>query len=263
MRVIIVAAGRGSRMERLTEARPKCLIEFDGRRLIDWQLAACSAASVDDVTIVTGYQAESLRAIGPDTRHNRDWADTNMVASLMCARDVLLSGQDVLVAYSDIIYEPRLIEVLTGSRSDIETAVDLNWEALWKLRFEDPLSDAETLRLGDDGEILEIGQKPESIDEIEGQYIGLTRFSAKGATRLVGLYDDATPAAAWLNGKSRENCYFTDILTGLIDDNASLVAAPVNGGWLEFDSGDDIDAYTSLLEAGELGRFWSGEKAAA
>jgi L-glutamine-phosphate cytidylyltransferase len=245
-------------MGQLTEARPKCLFEFAGRRLIDWQLEACAAAGLEDVTIVTGYLAESLHSLGKDTRHNPDWADTNMVASLMCAKDVLCSGEDILVAYSDIIYEPRLLRLLGDAKGSAVTVVDRNWEALWRVRFDDPLSDAETLRMDESGTILEIGQKPKSIAEIEGQYIGLTRFSAAGAARLVELYDGAAETATWLNGRSREKCYFTDILTGLITEGPGLRAAVTEGGWLEFDSGDDVNAYTRLRDNGELERFWSG-----
>ena len=46
-------------------------------------------------------------------------------------------------------------------------------------RFDDPLSDAETFRLNSSSEIIEIGNKPSSIEEIEGQYMGLMSFSRK------------------------------------------------------------------------------------
>ncbi len=62
--------------------------------------------------------------------------------------------------------------------------IDLDGETYWRARNEDTLDDAETLKLGADGRILEIGQKPKSLSEIEGQYMGLMKFSAKGSQLL-------------------------------------------------------------------------------
>jgi len=258
MKAIIVAAGRGSRMGELTANKPKCFQEFAGRRLIDWQLDSLSQAGIDEITVATGYQAKLIENLGLETRYNKNWNETNMVASLMCARDVLMSGSDILVAYADIIYESRLIEALCANSDDIATIIDLGWESLWRVRFEDPLSDAESLVFDEDFQIVEIGQKATSVSAIQGQYIGLTKFSARGATCLVDLYDTADTEACWLGGKQRENAYLTDILTGLIGSGQTVRAVTTQSGWLEFDSATDLERYQGLTTAGHLHRYWSG-----
>ena len=57
-------------------------------------------------------------------------------------------------------------------------AIDMNWEKLWRLRNENILEDAETLKLDADQNIVEVGKQPKSLNEIQGQYMGLIKFSA-------------------------------------------------------------------------------------
>ena len=60
MKAIILAAGRGSRMQNLTQKQPKCLVNLRGKALLDWQLEALRAAGISEIAIVTGYKRELL-----------------------------------------------------------------------------------------------------------------------------------------------------------------------------------------------------------
>ena len=95
MRAVILAAGEGTRLRPHTNDRPKCLVELAGRPLLAWQLDALHAAGVTDVTIVTGYRADQI-TVGTRRVHNDRYDDTNMVASLMCARAAFDGTDDVL-----------------------------------------------------------------------------------------------------------------------------------------------------------------------
>lgn len=256
MKAVIVAAGRGSRLRPHTDTAPKCLLPFAGRRLVDWQISALRSNGIADIGIVGGYKVEALADLGLQIWENARWHETNMVYSLLRAREVLESGVDIIVSYGDIVYEPRVLAALLATEGDIAVVVDRNWEALWTLRHEDPLGDAESLKMSPEGRLLEIGRKIDSLAEAEAQYIGLIRLSAEGARRLVNFYDAAAPDGAWLMGRTRETCYMTDLLRGMIEAGDVLVAAPVDGGWLEFDTGEDIEAYKRLLADGGLDRFF-------
>jgi choline kinase len=252
--VIIVAAGRGSRMQELTSERPKSLISFAGRPLLEWQLASLFACGLKDVTIVGGYLAEQLDQFGGRMIVNPAWQKTNMVYSLMCAEEVFLSGNTIVVAYADIIYERRVLESLLSCDADAATVVDSNWLALWRMRAENPLQDAETLRLADDGTILEIGQRPSSLDQIEGQYIGLSKFTPRGAAAFSRSFREIDRHRP---GKAAETCYFTDVLQAMVDTGTPLRAAFTEGGWLEFDTEEDLAAYESRLADNALDEFWA------
>src|ERR1044071_3517735 len=87
--IVILAAGEGTRLRPHTLDRPKCLVPLAGRPLLAWQTDALRAAGVDDIVVVTGYRADQIRALGYRTVFNPRYEKTNMVASLMCARDTL------------------------------------------------------------------------------------------------------------------------------------------------------------------------------
>ncbi len=254
MRAIILAAGEGTRLRPYTTDRPKCLVELAGRPLLLHQIEALHAAGIDDITAVTGYRADQIESYGLPTRRNRDYATTNMVASLMCAADLLDGGDDVLIAYSDIVYEPRIVTALLQCDRPLCTTVDRQWRRLWELRREDPLSDAETLKLDPAGNITEIGRKPRSYDEIQAQYMGLILARAPMARELPQIYASLDPNALY-DGKPLAGMYMTSFLQWLIDHQRPVRAVPVDSGWLEVDSTSDLQLYEQMLAEGQLGQF--------
>ena len=253
MRAVVLAAGEGTRLRPFTNDRPKCLVELAGRPLLAWQLDALAVAGVEDVTIVTGYREDQI-TVGTRRVHNARFDETNMVASLMCARDAFDGGDDVLIAYSDIVYEPRLVRALAADRSEVGVVVDRAWRTLWELRMADPLSDAETLRVGADGRLLELGRTAHSYADIEGQYVGLVRVRADVAPEWTRRFDALDPAGPY-EGRDRDHMFMTAFLQLVIDDDRPVHAVMVDGGWLEVDTCDDLDIYRGLHERGGLDEF--------
>lgn len=237
LKAIILAAGEGTRLRPYTLDRPKCLVEVEGRSLLDRQLAVLAAEDVHSIVLIGGYRVEMLQRPGIEIRVNPRFAETNMVWTLFCA-EADLEG-DVLLCYGDIVYSQEILRALLQSKADIAVAIDLDWESYWRARNEDPLDDAETLKLGADGRILEIGQKPKSLAEIEGQYMGLMKFSAKGLQLLKKTFHDAKSAGT-LRGKPLEKAYMTDLLQMMIDLDCRLDAVLVHGGWVEVDTVSDL-----------------------
>ncbi len=247
-RGLILAAGRGSRLGPHTEARPKGMVALDGCSFIEWQLEAMRTAGIDEVFLVTGYRAEMLQALGLPTRHNPRWAETNMVASLLCAAD--LFDQPVVVSYSDIVYDSAVVSKLLANDGDLGITYDRLWRDLWSRRFDDPLSDAETFRVDSQGLITEIGQRTDSYDDIQGQYMGLLRISPLGLDWcrevMTGL---ASP-------EQKDTLDMTSLLQKLIGDGKPVAGIPVSGGWCEVDDAADLKVAEDLLAAGllEFGR---------
>ncbi len=254
--VVILAAGRGSRLGALTRDRPKCLVPLGRRALLDWQFDALAEADLDRITVATGYRAEAFEAYGVDTIHNADWARTNMVATLRAALPRLRADADLIVCYSDIVYESRIIRAIARSTLDVATAIDTEWLRLWRLRNENPLDDAETLRLGDQDSIVEIGGVPTSLDAIEGQYIGLTKFSVAGKRALLD-YLDAAGAGRIALSRPLAAIHFTEMLQGLVDSGQPVHAVRTAGGWLEVDTESDLATYEALIATGEMSNIWN------
>ena len=236
MKAIILAAGRGSRMKNMTDERPKCLVELRGRALLDWQLQALRAAGISEIAIVTGYKRELLANRGLVEFHNARWAETNMVSSLACAHS-WLQAEPCIVSYSDIFYSPAAVQSLMTSDASLAVTFDPNWLNLWTQRFGDPLLDAETFRMTAEYTLAEIGNKPKSVDEVQGQYMGLLRFAPEGWAEVLRVR----------SGLASEQCdkiHMTGMLQKIIEAGKLPVAAvPYIGEWGEVDNMEDLKLF--------------------
>lgn len=236
-RAIILAAGRGSRMGALTDAEPKCKTVLHGKTLIDWQRSALSQAGVIEQAVVVGYQRD--RILKPETRFvNECWSTSNMVRSLLCAAE-WLRKYNCIISYSDIVYSSQLVKDLAADTSDkLAVAYDENWLQLWRLRFEDPCSDAESFKLGGD-HILEIGQDIKSVDEPEGQYMGLLRFTPSSWRHVENYLNAQSPEQV-------DKLAMTSLLQQLIEQKVPLKAVKNTHAWYEVDNENDLNIYQSL-----------------
>lgn len=238
MKAIILAAGRGSRMQGLTDQRPKCLVSVRGKPLLDWQRDALTTAGIDDIAVVTGYRREMLAGLGMTEFHNPRWAETNMVSSLACAEE-WLQGDTCIVSYSDIFFAPRAVTALMQSTAALAVTYDPDWLALWSRRFGDPLVDAETFRLTPEGTLAEIGNTPRSTDEVQGQYMGLLRFTPEAWREVSRIRAD-------LSADVRDRMHMTGTLQKVIEaGRLPITAVPYSGEWGEVDNGDDLALYNA------------------
>lgn len=260
MKAIILAAGEGNRLKPLTNTRPKCLVELFGKPLIVHTVELFQKCGISDITIVTGYLSDLVKIPNVSYRNNKNYDSTNMVETLFCAKDKLENS--VIISYADIIFQKNILESIIDSKENISVIIDSNWEEYWKLRFENPLDDAESLILDDQNNITNIGQKTQTISEIQGQYIGLMKFQNDGLTKLINFYDTAKNASSQginpLNSDLPfEKSYMTDLLQGLINDGNNIKAIPVHNGWLEIDSINDYVLYKKMNQIGSLSKFFS------
>ncbi len=242
MRLIVLAAGEGTRLRPLTNDRPKCMVEYKGKPILHYIMENAKTCDIKDVHVISGYCSDAIKATLSDdpnvTIHeNPNYATTNMVSTLFCAEKVL-SG-DCIVSYADIVYTNRVLEILKNEESSA-IVVDRQWRKLWELRMENPLQDAETLKLN--GEyISELGKKPTSYDDIEGQYIGLIKFCAEDIKRIKTFYEQLDKDAIY-DGKNYDNMFMTSFLQLLINSGVKFRACFIDGGWLEIDSLEDLEA---------------------
>ncbi len=245
MRAVILAAGRGSRMGPLGDNRPKCLVELDGRPLLDRQVAALRRGGVDEIGIVRGYRADMLNFPRLSYFDNARWAETNMVMSLAAAAEWLRAGP-VIVSYADIFYRGDLVRGLINAPGAVVISYDREWLRLWTQRFGDPLSDAETFRLDASHELLEIGGKTTNIEDIEGQYMGLLKFTPTAWAAVEALL-------ATLDAPVRDRLDMTGLLRRLLAAKAVPIGTfGTAGQWGEIDNPGDVELYQCMIRGGEL-----------
>lgn len=239
MRALILVAGEGTRLRPFTLDRPKCLVEVEGVSLLDRQLAVLRSEGVTDITLIGGYLSDMLERPDLGLELNPHYAETNMVWTLFSAQKALQGH--LILAYGDIVYSRDILRGLLASPADLSVAIDMDWERYWRARNENPLDDAETLRLDEAGHIIEIGQKPVSLDQIQGQYMGLVKLTPRGLEILRDTFYRACCAGS-LRGKLPEKASMTDLLQLVIDEGNTLSSVKVHGDWIEIDTVSDLES---------------------
>lgn len=239
---IILAAGKGTRLRPLTDNIPKCMVEVADKPILEWQIDTMISCGIDNIIVVSGYREEEIIDLRVKKIYNRDYETTNMVYSLFCAREYL--KRDVIVSYGDIVYSQNVLQKLMQSDKDMVIASDEEWLPYWKQRCEDPLSDAETFKKGT-GRIVEtLGQVPSLTEDIEGQFIGLMKFSEAGCLKLKQAYDQhmhhQSSENAWGSSRKLRNAYMTDILNHFAC-HERLYYVPIRREWFEVDNITDLE----------------------
>lgn len=237
MKIIILAAGRGSRLGERTKDRPKCMCTLQGRTLLDRCLETLDKAGVrrSDVGIVTGYRSEMFALPDVTFFHNADWESTNMFVSLTEARD-WLTREPCVVCYSDIVFSPSALKALIQSDAPLAITSYEGYWALWERRMGNPLEDLETFRADESGRLLEIGGKPRCREDIHGQFMGLLRFTPESWKWVEETIRQPLP-------KPVQKLDMTTLLEGMVCLGYSIQTIPTGDLWLECDSEADIEVY--------------------
>lgn len=259
MKVIILAAGQGTRLRPLTDDRPKCMVEVNGKSIIERQLNVMYACGIkqEDITIIAGYRGDVLKKkIENSSLHfiiNKEYESTNMVYSLMCAKPLMEEQEDILISYGDIIYNETVLQKILASESGVSVVVDDGWYSYWSERCENPLDDAETLLFDENDLLTEIGQKTTDLDRVQAQYIGLMRFRKSGLQAMLDVAKEAEERTRqgiplWRTQRTYPKMYMTDLLQGMIDEKYALKAVHINRGWFEIDDCEDLKVVETKLQ---------------
>ena len=182
MKAIILAAGKGTRLNGV-DLKPKCLFEVGGETLLARQIAALRELQVNDIVIVLGFEAERIRRLYEHTASfviNSRFEETSSMYSLWLAREHLADG--FVVLNCDVLFHPQLLERLLRSPFEDALLVDL------VDKNNNHLGDEEMKVKISDGRVVDI-RKDLDPAEADGENVGIVKFSASGARRLVEEMD--------------------------------------------------------------------------
>jgi len=243
VRAIVIGAGRGSRLGHNTDQIPKTLVEVMGRPMLDWILEALHSAgfSRKDVVFVCGYAEDVVRARYPEFTfvRNADWANNNILLSLLCARQHLTGG--FLSTYADIVYDGEIVRKLVASPAEIALGCDTAWRRRYIGRSQHPETDAEKLR-ADGPRVIEISRTIES-EAADGEFIGVMKLDAAGARVFTDAFDRAQQvygAGMFREGRSFQKAYLLDLLQEMLEGGVSMQRENTAGGYMEIDTGQDL-----------------------
>lgn len=242
MRLIIIGAGRGSRLNALTEQQPKCYTPIGGQRIIDWILDASRKAGLSNPVFIAGYQIGQIRRDFPRMTicHNTGWQNNNILASLFCAEDYM--GEGFACSYSDILFRPSVIQKALEHPADIVLCVDTRWRYRYAGRTRHPEDDAEKI-LAKGDRVTRIHRDIPSR-EASGEYIGVARFSPCGAALLREHYHrvrERFSGKPWRGASSFEKAYLIHLLQEMIEQGVAVHMVTTAGEYMEIDTEEDYE----------------------
>lgn len=254
MKAIILSAGQGSRLGSLTAERPKCLIEFGGRTLLDRQLDTLAACGVDEAVVVTGFRDQLIEASlanrvgGPRVRtiFNPFYKVADNLGSLFVAREELAG--DVLVWNGDtLVSEALMARVVSNADQDgICVSVDR------KDRYD---SDDMKVVVDDDGRLRAIGKR--ISHGVNAESIGLLAFRGEGATR----FRDAIERA--MRTTEGTTIWYLRVIHHLAQSGDVWTLDIAGEEWGEVDFPEDLPAAAELAERWDAAHLIDEKTAAA
>jgi choline kinase len=213
-----------------------------GRRLLDWALDAFRQNDLTDICFIGGYRIEKVQADYPQFifRHNKDWENNNILASLFCAEDLM--DQPFICCYSDILFTADVIGRLAASQADMALGVDTAWMTRYENRTDHPPDDAEKVTV-DAGRVTQV-HRAIPPEEAYGEYIGVAKFSAAGAGRLKEHYQRVRREFAgrpWREASVFEKAYKILLFQEMIEAGERFGHVDTAGGYIEVDTQQDFD----------------------
>ncbi|MBI4510819.1 MAG: phosphocholine cytidylyltransferase family protein [Deltaproteobacteria bacterium] len=249
-KAVVVAAGKGRRLAPYTDEMPKCLVPVRGRPMLARQLDAFRAHGVVETVVVRGYKADVLERrrseLGPGVRfvENLDYERNNILSSLFKAESEL--DGPFLFTYADIVFAQEVVGELLSADGDICLIIDQDFAKVYDGRTDHPLAEAEVCALSPSGHVAAVGKRSIPPHEAFGEFIGLAKFSARGATMLLSAWRKAKSEyvgredAPFMRAPRFQEAYLTDLLQFLIDEGVPLTPVPIRGRWREIDTVQDL-----------------------
>ena len=185
MKAIILAAGRGERLGDAAAGRPKCLLRFGGKTLLQRHIEILDRPEAGRIIIVTGFQHEQIETALAQIKSrtpvqtvvNPDY-ELGSIVSLHCARDFLADGADTILMDADVLYDPDILGRLFDTQSGNCFLLDRDFEP-----------GNEPVKLCISGAVpVEFRKIPDRAIswDYQGESVGFFRFNAAMSARLVG-----------------------------------------------------------------------------
>lgn len=222
MKVIILAAGKSTRLLPLTKDTPQCMLKVGNKTILEIQLENLKKEGIEDVTVITGYLSEKLeefcKNLGIKTLFNPFYEVSGMALTLWIARENLKN--EFITLYSDVLFDSKIIQGLLKDKSDICLAIKRG-----VLREE-----AEKI-VEKDGKIDYVGKS--KSNEGSGEFIGIAKFSGKGVEKLTKELDNIA--------KINLNASFIEVINNLIKKGEIIKVYDIkNTQFTDIDFPDDL-----------------------
>ena len=237
---LIIAAGLGSRLKKHTENLPKCMLDFNGKTLLQRQVEAYNECGIKNITVVRGYKKEKINYRNLNYISNDDYKNNNVLNSIFYAEKII--NGNIIISYSDILFESNVVKRLMESEHDISVVVDIDWRGYYVGRKDHPLSEAENVIFDSNNQVSKIGKIGTQKEEVHGEFIGMIKLTNRGTEifkenfhRVKKLYWNKPFQRAAIFQKA----YLTDMIQELVDIGVKVHCVIIERGWKEIDTVED------------------------
>ncbi|MCZ6603567.1 MAG: phosphocholine cytidylyltransferase family protein [Alphaproteobacteria bacterium] len=239
MQAVILAAGKGSRLNDLTADRPKCMIEIEGRSLIHRSLDALAWAGFREVILVTGYLADKLKAhVGERhgelkirTRHNQDYNETGSMMSLLAAVPDL-DSPDFAIFESDLLFHRDFVAQTCATQGDVILTADISGSG-----------DEVYVCADADGQLIFLGKNADAAQRHDspGEFAGITIMSQ-------GFLDRYRRMTQELIRRGERQYHYEEVIYLTARAGAFCrVEGPPGLPWTEVDTAADLDRALAVI----------------
>ena len=241
MKIIIIAAGSSTRLGKEIKDVPKGLLKINDKSIIEIQLDLFKKNQLFDITIITGPDKQKFELKNVNYIHDNEFQNHDVLGSLMASKSIM--NDDILISYSDIVFDENILQSMLDYKGDIGIVVDLNWEKKYVTRTQHPKSEADNV-LMENNKILKIKKNITEYNSKQnlGEFIGLMKLSKSGAKIFIEKFNYLIKSheGKFHNAPSIKKAYLTDMLQELIDSGIVVEPIIINGKWYEIDTLQDL-----------------------
>jgi len=251
MKAIILSAGQGKRLLPMTATLPKCLLMVHGKTIIEWQIDELHKCGIDQIIVVTGYEAEKVeellqRRYGPQRvkiHYNADYATTDNLISCWKVRHEMT--EDFILLNGDTLFEAAVLKTLLKSPA-CPITVTVNHKDIY---------DTDDMKVSKDGSRLTRVGKDIPQDKIDGESIGMILFRDAGPMMFKNSLEKAQA------DKKSVRRWFLSVIDEIAQEKTVLTCLIRGLAWCEIDYPADLKLAERVVAA--FNKNGTGQKAPA
>ncbi len=234
MKVLIMAAGVGSRISRHLQGQPKCCVDINGKPLIKHTFELLKKKGITNIAIVTGYQEryihQALEGFSYVRYFNPFFRVANSISSVWFARDFLVPDEDIMIMNGDVFMEEKVLDIILQEKrsplmlSDSTRIEDADYRFTWE------------------GELLKKYGKELTNEQTTGEYVGIGILNTKDMITFKQRVIDAVSLEDY-------NCWWEDIIYRTVENNENVYVNDIAGVfWAEVDYIEDYERIKEFIK---------------
>ncbi len=229
MKVILLAAGRGTRISREIHEAPKCSLPIGDMSLIQHTVKLFLKNDIS-VCIALGFKhkvlEEQLAAYPIEMVYNPFYDVTNSIASFWFAKEFWKEGEDILIMNADVYIEQDTIDLLVGEKRCPMMLADRKRIVEGDFFFKD------------DNDVLKEYGKELKLEDRTAEYIGIAKLEARHRDKIMKKMGEMISV-------QKHGDWWENILYALSDEGENIYVR--NIGDLFWSEIDYIEDYQRIL----------------